>query len=95
MLNDYQKIAAFGYEGNTLVSASPGSGKTRTLIARAEHKLDSIPANKTLALITYTNAAADEIAERIVSEQSTFIGTIHRFCLEFILRPYSEEEAHI
>jgi len=67
MLNHLQKKAAFKNSGNTLVSASPGTGKTKTLIARAEHKLDSLPCKKTIALITYTNSAADEIASRLVS----------------------------
>ena len=89
MLNEQQKKVAFNIEGNTIVSASPGTGKTRTLIARAQHKLDSLPRNQNLALITYTNAAADEISSRLVSdEKRVFIGTIHRFCLEFILRPF-------
>lgn len=89
MLNYKQKKVVFEYPGNTIVSASPGSGKTKTLIARAQYKLESIPSFKSLALITYTNAGADEISDRLaVSENNMFIGTIHRFCLEFILRPF-------
>ncbi len=88
MLNHKQKLAAFQLEGNTVLSACPGSGKTKTLIARAENKLETMPKEKSLALITYTNAAADEMATRIGSERQVFIGTIHRFCLEFILRPF-------
>lgn len=90
MLNSRQKKAAFEISGNTIVSASPGTGKTKTLIARAQKKLESIPKHKSLALITYTNAAADEIASRLnTDDKDIFIGTIHRFCLEFILRPFS------
>ena len=33
MLNEYQKNAIYQIESNTLVSASPGSGKTKSLIA--------------------------------------------------------------
>lgn len=88
MLNDQQKKVVFDIPGNTIVSASPGSGKTRSLVARAQYKLEKIPPHKTLALITYTNAAADEIASRLISHNEIFIGTIHRFCLEFILRPF-------
>ena len=89
MLNKKQKNVAFKIPGNTIVSASPGTGKTNTLVARAHHKLTTIPDHKALALITYTNAAADEISSRIISYKSNiFIGTIHRFCLEFILRPF-------
>lgn len=38
MLNSRQKKAAFEISGNTIVSASPGTGKTKTLIARAQKK---------------------------------------------------------
>lgn len=89
MLNQSQSRAAFNLDGNILVEASPGSGKTRTLVARAENQLNYIPPFKKLVLITYTNAAADEIADRLSNNSTIFIGTIHRFCLEFILRPYS------
>jgi DNA helicase II / ATP-dependent DNA helicase PcrA len=89
MLNSKQKKVAFELSGNTIVSASPGTGKTKTLVSRAQYKLNSIPKHQSLALITYTNAAADEISSRLVSDEKTvFIGTIHRFCLEFILRPF-------
>lgn len=89
MLNAKQAKVAYEISQNVIVSASPGSGKTKTLIARARHKLENIPTHKSLALITYTNAGADEIAHRLVdSEKNIFIGTIHRFCLEFILRPF-------
>lgn len=90
MLNSIQTDVVFNSPGNTIVSASPGSGKTKTLVARAQHKLECLPHRKSLALITYTNAGADEIASRLItSEQNDiFIGTIHRFCLEFILRPF-------
>ncbi|WP_419698127.1 UvrD-helicase domain-containing protein [Mucilaginibacter sp. NFX135] len=90
MLNRIQHDVVFNSPSNTIVSASPGSGKTKTLVARAQHKLDSLPHRKSLVLITYTNAGADEIASRLVTNQESdvFIGTIHRFCLEFILRPF-------
>jgi len=89
MLNDIQKRIVFERPLNTIVSASPGTGKTKTLVARAQHKLGSIPKHKYLALITYTNAGADEIESRLVTnDDNIFIGTIHRFCLEYILRPF-------
>jgi len=89
MLNNSQKKVALELTGNTIVSASPGTGKTKTLVARAQKKLGTLPKHKKLALITYTNAAADEISDRLNAESNeAFIGTIHRFCLEFILRPF-------
>lgn len=90
MLNSKQKKVAFELTGNIIVSASPGTGKTKTLVSRAQKKLESMPKHKSLALITYTNAGADEISSRLhTDEKNIFIGTIHRFCLEFILRPFS------
>ena len=55
----------------------------------ASNKLDTIPKYKSIALRTYTNAGADEITSRLEINSNTFIGTIHSFCLEFILRPFS------
>ena len=88
-LNKKQRKAVFEFNGSCLITASPGSGKTRTLVARAINKLDSLPKHESIALITYTNAGADEIASRLITEKPVFIGTIHSFCLEFILRPFS------
>ncbi len=88
-LNAKQKKAVFEFKGNCLITASPGTGKTRTLVARGIHKLESLPKHKSIALITYTNAGADEIASRLITEKPVFIGTIHSFCLEYILRPFS------
>jgi len=89
MLNEKQRQVVYDMSGNTIVSASPGSGKTKTLVARAQYKLETIPVHKSLALITYTNAGADEISYRLTDpDHKVFVGTIHRFCLEFILRPF-------
>ncbi|WP_418180627.1 UvrD-helicase domain-containing protein [Aliarcobacter lanthieri] len=88
-LNDEQKEAVFNYPNGVIINASPGTGKTKTLVSRAIHRLESMPKYKKLALITYTNAGTDEISSRLVNKESIFIGTIHRFCLQFILRPYS------
>jgi DNA helicase-2/ATP-dependent DNA helicase PcrA len=80
--------------GSIFLIACPGSGKTRALtykIALELSRLDS--ARKRVIAITYTNRAADEIQERIellgVDTAQLWIGTIHSFCLEWILRPYS------
>lgn len=78
---------------NILLVACPGSGKTRTLtykIAFELEKLDDV--RKYIVAITYTNKAAEEIKERIeilgVDTSQLWIGTIHSFCNEWILKPY-------
>lgn len=80
--------------GNILVTACPGSGKTRTLIHKIAYELNKCKENsKTIVAITYTNAAATEIESRIekmgINSEQLWTGTIHAFCLEWILRPYA------
>ena len=92
-LNDEQKKACV-YNGSYVLTACPGSGKTRTIINRIIYINQKYPQSELKNVgITYTNRAAEEIIERLnvygVNDDSIWIGTIHQFCLEFILRPYS------
>jgi DNA helicase-2/ATP-dependent DNA helicase PcrA len=69
-------------EGAFLVLASAGSGKTRVLTERIKRLSDSVD-GKILA-ITFTNKAANEIRERLGSndkiKKNVFVGTFHSFC---------------
>ena len=74
--------------------ACPGSGKTRTLTYKVATELSKLRSDKQwVVAITYTHRAADEIHERIeilgVDTSRLWIGTIHSFCLEWILKPYA------
>ncbi len=91
-LNDEQEDAIKESESVLLV-ACPGSGKTRTLTYKIALELSKLQSNKEYIIaITYTNNAADEIKGRVellgVDSTQLWIGTIHSFCLEWILRPY-------
>jgi len=91
-LNDEQK-AAITADGNVFLVACPGSGKTRTLTYKIAYELSRLKSEKQFVVaITYTHRAADEIHERIerlgVDTKQLWIGTIHSFCLEWILKPY-------
>lgn len=91
-LNPEQE-SAIREDESVLLIACPGSGKTRTLTYKIAYELDKISSNKEFIIaITYTNNAADEIKERVellgVDTNQLWIGTIHSFCLEWILRPY-------
>ncbi|AVX40777.1 Superfamily I DNA or RNA helicase (plasmid) [Carboxydocella thermautotrophica] len=81
------------FNGNCLVIACPGSGKTRTLVAKIAYEANRIPFNTKIAAITYTNNAANEISSRLeelgVDENSYWAGTIHSFCLQWILHPFA------
>lgn len=92
-LNDRQ-VAAITHEGNVLLLACPGSGKTRVLSRKVAYELDKISeTKKRVAAITFTNIASDEIEERIdnlcIPTTNLWTGTIHSFCLDWIIRPYS------
>lgn len=80
--------------GNVVVTACPGSGKTRVLTARVLRAVEAFtsPRDRVVAL-TFTNRAADEVRARILKTgsdcQNLWTGTIHAFSLHWILRPYA------
>lgn len=91
-LNQEQSDAIID-EGNILLIACPGSGKTRTLTYKIAYELSKLNSSKQYIIaITYTHRAAEEIQERIellgVKTTQLWIGTIHSFCMEWIIRPY-------
>jgi DNA helicase-2/ATP-dependent DNA helicase PcrA len=53
---------------NALVVAGPGSGKTSTLTARIEAILEAGFDPKAIAVLSFTNAAANELARRLTKE---------------------------
>lgn len=92
-LNPQQKQVCMD-ERNILLKACPGSGKTRTLTYKLAYLVGKYISSKKLNIaITYTNRAADEIRERLekleTPEDKVWVGTIHQFCLEFVIRPYT------
>jgi ATP-dependent helicase/nuclease subunit A len=62
---DNQWQAVFDGDENILVSASAGSGKTTVLVRRVIEKLKSGTDIDRLLIVTYTEAAAKEMKERI------------------------------
>jgi len=85
-LNPEQKAAVRATEGPCLVIAGPGSGKTRTLSAKALHVLRRHP-EATILCITHTRKAADEMRARIRKHSHTEaieISTIHSLCYRII-----------
>lgn len=69
--------------------AGAGSGKTRSLVNALNHVETTIGSNlrlrgKRVAVITFTNAAADEIRNRVQYNPLFAISTIHSFVWELI-----------
>src|SRR5204862_5252143 len=72
--------------GPVLVVAGPGAGKTFCLISRIEHVIANGIDPKRICAVTFTNRAAEEIADRlkaVLGERAELItrGTIHALCL--------------
>lgn len=77
-------------EESCMIRAGPGTGKTRRLVERLNHLVTiGLPPGRGVACITYTNAAADEIASRLEpGSRPMFLGTIHAFLLQYVVYPY-------
>lgn len=69
--------------------AGAGSGKTRSLVNVLEQIKDKYGnelklRRKTVAIITYTNAASEEIVHRLGNDSTFAVSTIHSFAWELI-----------
>lgn len=93
-LSDEQK-AAVQQDGHVLLTACPGSGKTRVIIHKLAYEVSNIEAHskKRVAALTFTVRAAEEIFRRLnamgINSSRIWSGTLHSFCLEWIIKPYS------
>lgn len=75
--------------------AGAGSGKTRSLVNAIRHILDNFSRElmlrgQSIAVITYTNVAADEVARRLEYNRLVNVSTIHSFAWELI-RPFQKD----
>lgn len=91
-LDDSQRAAAEHQGSPLLVEAGPGTGKTRTLIARIEHLVGTKTPPAAILALTFSNKAAREIRERVAASApdaaaEIWAGTFHAFGLE-IVRKY-------
>lgn len=88
-LTDKQSEIVNHIDGSLLVTAGPGSGKTRVLTERIINLLN-LNRKRVLAL-TFSNKAAEEILERLKTQDNeelidnVYVGTIHSFCLDVVM----------
>lgn len=87
-LDDLQ-ARVFDEPGPVLAIAGPGSGKTRTIVAKAAKLIAQHGGNPgAVALVTFTRASATEMLQRLrkampgtpLSPRNTYIGTFHALC---------------
>lgn len=84
-LNQSQISAAYCDAPNILAIAGPGAGKTRTLVERIKRLIRDGRDARGFVIITFTNAAADEMLKRLSEDGDAprfgYIGTLHGFIL--------------
>lgn len=89
------QLKAYDSTGNCVVLAGPGSGKTKTLTAKLARIIaEDIRVPRGIACITYSLECAAELERRLrqlgVEEtEHVFIGTVHSFCFQQIILPFS------
>ena len=94
-LNPDQRKAATHIEGPLLIIAGAGSGKTTVLINRVAYMIDSGIDPKKILLLTFTNAAAQNMVDRAAkmgNERCKEITacTFHSFCAMMLRIFYKE-----
>lgn len=85
-LNPQQREAVLYYDTQELIVAGAGSGKTRVLMVKAVYYCTvlNIPP-ESLLCITFTNKAAQEMRNRLVSYKlSVAVDTFHATCLKIL-----------
>lgn len=86
MLSKIQKEIVETDKEKVVVVAAPASGKTRVLTERVKYLLEHGADPNKLVVITFTNAAAEEMRERIGDiGKDCFIGTIHSYAFRLLL----------
>lgn len=82
------------YDGNCVVIAKPGSGKTFVLSEKIRVLLPDYPGYKGVIAISYTNKASDELKSRSLTggldRKASFFGTIDKFYIAEIIIPFGQ-----
>ena len=76
-LTEQQRAIVEATEPYVVVVATAAAGKTRCITERVRWLLNSGVPGEEIVTITFTNAAAEEISERLGNPTGVFIGTIH------------------
>ncbi|MEO1859241.1 MAG: UvrD-helicase domain-containing protein [Verrucomicrobiales bacterium] len=89
-LNSSQRDAVRQIHGPVLILAGAGTGKTRTVISRVAHMIDTGISPSHILAVTFTNKAANEMRERISSivkknqAKEITVCTFHSLCVRIL-----------
>jgi superfamily I DNA/RNA helicase len=86
---------AYESQGNCVILAGPGSGKTKTITIKIARLLaEDVRPPRRVACITYSNACVGELRTRlrklgIEYNDRLLVSTVHSFCLTELVLPYA------
>ncbi len=86
-LDEHQRAAATASSNKVAAVACPGSGKTRTIVARIHHMVNEMDIHpNTITCVTFTRYAAQEIRSRLPHSIGSriCIATFHALALQII-----------
>lgn len=78
--------------GNTILKAGPGSGKTLSLVALINKRLEKWKKEyKGIAILSFCNSSVEELKDKIgnIIDYPHYIGTIDGFVEKYIFYPFS------
>ena len=88
-----EQLDIINAEGNIVVIAVPGSGKTTTITYKIKKILSELDEYQGVIAISYTNKASNELKGRVMNISAdlnnSFFGTIYSFYLSEIIIPFA------
>lgn len=89
-----EQLDIINAEGNIVVIAVPGSGKTTTITYKIKKILSELDEYQGVIAISYTNKASNELKGRVMNISAdlhnSFFGTIYSFYLSEIIIPFAK-----
>lgn len=90
-----EQTAVLNDDGNIVVTAIPGSGKTYTVVKKIERVMTRCPLHKGVIAISYTNQASDELKSRCkktgIAMNASFFGTMDKFYISQVIIQFARQ----